>query len=141
MSSAADLPYRHMIRVASAPLLGLSVVLWGLGVLAIRFGAPLGLFAPTPLAILFLATVPLAWSTVNFAARLTGRRLASLTAAAQASMPALLLDGLAIAWAPGLYGVDAQPVLAHIGAWLLWFVGICLAVALLWDARLATRAA
>jgi hypothetical protein len=43
---------------------------------------------------------------------------------------ATLLDGVAIAWLPSIYGLPAS---AHLfaAAWLLWFVGVSLYLSLM----------
>ncbi len=107
----------------------LSAVLWAVGVLTIRFAAPFGLFSPGFSLALMLATIPLAWLTVDLAIRVAGQNAPLPWVAAMVSMPALLLDGVAIMWAPGLYGPAAMPLRAE-AAWLLWFVGVSMAVAL-----------
>ena len=73
--------------------------------------------------------MPLAWATVDLARRIAGGRTALLEATAVACIPALLLDGLALTWAQPIYGAAAMP-LQGPAAWLLWFVGVSLAVAL-----------
>ena len=121
--------YGRAAAPASVRLMALSAMLWGVGVATIRLAAPHGLFAPAFSAVLFAATVPLAWFTVDLAVRVAGRHTPLLATATLVSMPALLLDGVAITWAPGLYGPAALPLRAE-AAWLLWFVGVSLAMAL-----------
>ena len=120
--------YERAGSSASLPLIGLSVALWALGVAMIRLAAPFGMFARHLAAPLFLATIPMAWLTVDLAGRVAAGRLGVLEATAVVSAPALLLDGVALTWAPALYGVAAAPLQAP-AAWLLWFVGVSLAVA------------
>ncbi len=125
----ADLEYDRAAMPASVRLMALSATLWAVGVATIRLAAPFGLFAPAFAPVLFAVTVPLAWLAVDLAVRVAGPHTPLPAAATLVSMPALLLDGLAITWAPGLYGPAALPLRAE-AAWLLWFVGVSLAVAL-----------
>ena len=136
--SAASLHYGRAGSAASIRLMVLSVILWAVGVLTIRLAAPLGVFSPGFSIVLMLATIPLAWQTVDLAVRLAGRDSPLLAVATLVSMPALLLDGLAMTWTPGIYGPAALPLRAE-AAWLLWFVGISLAVALLRQMRQTER--
>jgi len=108
-------------------LSALSVGLWVVGVLAVHFAAPFGVFGAPFAAILLIATIPLAWLTVRLAGRFSPGRI--VEAVALASMPALVLDGLALTWMPAVYSVDAGEQRAA-AAWLLWFVGVSLAIAI-----------
>ena len=121
--------YGRATHAASVRLLLLSVVLWAVGVITIRLAAPLGMFAPRLAPLLFLATVPLAWATVDLARRVADGRHGLFEATATTCVPALLLDGLALTWAQPIYGLAALPLQAP-AAWLLWFVGVSLAVAM-----------
>lgn len=112
-----------------ARLSAVSVGLWGVGVLAVHFGAPLGVFTAPFAAVLLAATVPMAWGTVRLAGRVGGLAPARIVeAVALGSMPALVLDGLALTWMPAFYSVTAGEQRAA-AAWLLWFVGVSLAIA------------
>ena len=126
---AVNHDYERANPASSAKLLVLSVVLWIVGVATIRLVAPCGRCAPRVGAGLFLATVPVAGATGDVAKRVAGGRVPLLQATTVASVPALLLDGLALGWAPAIYGPAAMPLQAP-AAWLLWFVGVSLAVAL-----------
>ena len=121
--------YGRAVPAASAKLLATSVVLWVLGVIMIRFMAPFGLFAPRFSVALLLVTLPLAWGTVQLVERIGGGRTELLAATAVACVPAALLDGLAMTWARPIYGAAAMPLQAP-AVWLLWFLGVSLAVAL-----------
>ena len=111
-----------------ARLFVLSVVLWGVGVAFIREAIPFGLFSAAASFALLAATLPVAWLTVRLARRVAGPGTTPFEAVALVSMPALLLDGLALTWAPAAYG-PAGTSLRIPAAWLLWFVGVSLAVA------------
>ena len=120
----------------SVPILRNSLIgafLWSLGVLGIRFGGSLGVFAPERRAILYLATALLFWAGVWLA---SGRRRNApgtfALALAVMAMSATLLDGIAISWFPALYGAD--PAVLQPGAvWLLWGVGNGLAAGFAFD--------
>jgi hypothetical protein len=121
-----------------ARLSALSVGLWGIGVLSVHFAAPHGAFTPRFAAVLLLATIPMAWLTVRLAVRTSGLTPARIMeTAALVSMPALLLDGLALTWVPAFYSIDPGEQRAA-AAWLLWFVGVSLAVAICTRAYLQT---
>lgn len=77
-----------------------------------------------------LLSIPVAWICVRF-----GRDLAKLDAIrlvpgiALMVLVASLLHGVALRWAPSLYGDDHAARLG--GAWLLWIYGLILGFALL----------
>ena len=70
--SAAHLHYGRAGTAASIRLMVLSVVLWAVGVLAIRLAAPLGTFSPGFSIVLMLAPVPVAWTRVQAGDRVAG---------------------------------------------------------------------
>ncbi len=110
-------------------LFALSAGLWAIGAITIHMTAPFGLFAPLMAPILLAATLPLAWLTVRLANRLGGLPLSRLMETVTlVSVPALLLDGIGLSFIPTFYSVNPteQRVAA---AWLLWFVGVSLAIA------------
>jgi hypothetical protein len=112
-----------------ARLSALSVGLWVVGVLTVHFAAPFGAFGAPFAAVLMIATIPLAWLTVRLAGRSGGLgRGRIVEAVALASMPALVLDGVALTWMPAVYSLDVGEERAA-AAWLLWFVGVSLAIA------------
>lgn len=119
-------------------LAALGVALWLLFALLIRYAIPIGVFgSPAASALMFAAAFPCAWLLVRL-----GRQTATLApeqivpGVAVAAAAALLCDGLALTWAPRLYGADAASILPA-AAWLLWGVGACFAVALVIASRRA----
>ncbi len=126
-------------REQAASLAALGVVLWLLFALLIRYVIPAGWFGiPAISALLFAAAVPSAWLLVwlcRHTAALTPEQLVPGIAAASAA--ALLCDGLALAWAPHLYGADAASILPA-AALLFWGAGACLALAFVIAGRKAT---
>jgi len=116
-----------------ARLCALGVGLWMVGVVSAHVGAPVGMFAAGFTGVLLVATLPVAWLCVRLIGRLRGQ-LGWVEATALASMPALILDGVAFSWAPGFYSEWAGEQ-RRAAAWLLWFVGVALAIAAFKTAR------
>lgn len=117
-------------RAQLARLAVLAVVLWYLAALFIRFALPAGLYGGGPGALLFAATVPLAWAAVWLAARVARLRPEQVVpGVAFACAVAMLCDGVALTWAPTVYG-GASARLALGAAWLLFGVGAILVAAL-----------
>lgn len=115
----------------TAILAVLGAVLWLGAALLLRALAPLGVHDGAARVALYAAIVPGSWPFVLLLVR--AARLAPaqrLGGVAVALAVAMLLDGLALAWAPGLYGatlVDA----AGAGAVILWGAGVILVLAAL----------
>lgn len=106
---------------------GLGALAWFTGVLFIRFAGTMFFVEGSRWLIgLYLLTIPVVWLTIESVARL-GKlsRLETSIAIVILNFTATLLDGVAIAWFPSIYGLPAP---AHLlaAAWLLWFVGISL---------------
>ncbi len=108
--------------------LALAVGFWIAGVLLIRFTpwiwAEVGLWS----LLAFAAALPMAWLTVWLSARM-GAFVPAEQPRAIAFMcwAALLMDGVALMWAPGLYGQPSE-ALHRAAAFLLWTFGLTLAV-------------
>ena len=130
--AATKLPRLH--------LCALSVLLWCVGVAAIRLAVPYGVFAAGPASwALLAATLPLAWLCLRLCVRVAGGAGAEVVGvAALVSTPALLLDGVAMTLLPWLYGPLEAGQRAG-AAWVLWFVGATLALAFLQASRQASR--
>ena len=78
----------------------------------------------------FLLSVPVAWFCVRVCRRLASLGVVQLVPGATLLVVvAALLHGVALRWAPGLYGDDLAGRLG--GAWLLWIYGLILGAALL----------
>ncbi len=124
------------IRAAmpAATLVVLSAILWAIAVATVRVTAPLGVFGASYAIPLLAATLPLVWLTLRLGRRVAGWDADVLLVAAWLSMPALLLDGAAFSAAPWLYGADEAARRAGAG-WLLWFVGVSLALAFYQSSR------
>jgi hypothetical protein len=110
----------------------LGALSWFIGVLFIRFaGAAFFIEGNLWLIGLYVLTIPVAWLTVKgivLASNLSGVNIS--IAVVIMTITATLLDGVAIAWFPSLYGL---PTAAHLlaAAWLLWFVGVALGISVI----------
>ena len=122
-----------MLRpVPILPIVLLSLTLWGLATAYIHLW-PDAFTDPVLGAAGFVAALPMAWLSVWLVRRIAGDRL--LPAVSLVGAIAMMLDGLALRFWPGVYGTDAT--LLQLGAaWLLWGYGVSLAMALLWSAMM-----
>jgi hypothetical protein len=113
----------------------LGAVFWLEALLFIRFGGESLFVKGNPLLLLlFVACVPIAWILVKIGAvvgKAEGEDL--LSAVTIMSLTALLLDGIALTWCQDWYGL-AQSGLLLAAAWLLWGVGVSLAIGY-WTSR------
>jgi hypothetical protein len=104
----------------------LGAVLWLGAALLLRALAPFGIYEGFARIILYALIVPGTWPFVLLAKRMA--KLAPNQIAIGMSVltaTAVLLDGIALAWFPGLYGFE----LAHFagaGAAILWGGGVAL---------------
>jgi hypothetical protein len=111
-------------------LAAIGAVLWLLAALFIRFVGPMGAFRGIWVPILYALAVPVLAPAIILGRRSAGLpRVDTLTAVSIMSATALFLDGVALAWFRGLYGTDPAVILGG-AAWLLWGVGVGLALAL-----------
>jgi hypothetical protein len=110
-------------------------LLWFAAAMLVRVIAPMGALEGGARALTYLIVVP---GTVPFV--IIGRKLAKLVAGQVAAAitiataTALLLDGLAVAWIPWLYGATETHVLAG-AAVILWGAGVGLVLGFLFDRR------
>jgi hypothetical protein len=126
---------QRLSRAQVARLAVLAVVIWYLAALFIRLALPAGLYGGAPGVLLFAATLPVAWGSTWLAARVAGLRPAQVVpGTAFACAVAMLCDGVALTWAPGVYG-GASARLALGAAWLLFGVGAILVAAILVASR------
>lgn len=112
----------------AAALTGASLVLWAAASQVIRVAVPAGWFAPGPAVAMFALALPNAWLTVWMVRRLVGPAHV-LRGTMLACAVAMLADGVALVWAPALYGADTANVTAG-AAWLLFGVACILLAAL-----------
>jgi hypothetical protein len=107
-------------------LVGLGAVLWFAAALLLGLLAPHGIYEGWGRVILYAAIVPGTWPFVLLLARAAGLRGPDVfTGVAVALAAATLLDGIALAWAPTLYGETVEHV-AGAGAAILWGAGVFL---------------
>ena len=102
----------------------IGVVVWFAAALFIRYYETMLFGAPSQnLAILYAANIPVCYVSVLIAQKLAKLSAQSLCAGlCVGNAAALLLDGLALVWAPQLYSMAASPV-PYRSAWLL--LGVC----------------
>lgn len=109
----------------------LGIVLWAVAVVIIRVLAPMGALEGTARIWTYLLVIP-----GTFPFLLVSKRVAGLptdkTAVGVAVMTtaAVLLDGIALAWFPWLYGNTVE-VIAAAGAVILWGGGVGMALGFL----------
>jgi hypothetical protein len=109
-----------------AVLAGLGAILWLGAALLLRTLAPLGIYDGWARVVLYAAIIPGTWPFVVLLIRAAGLdRAQALHGVAVALAVATLLDGLALAWVPGLYGARIEDV-AGAGAVILWGAGVFL---------------
>ena len=112
-------------------LIALGALFWYAALLVIRFAGPFGLVSGGLVTSTLYITTPLAAIGLLWLVKRIIGSQDVLKVAVVLCITGLLLDGLAIRWAPHWYGTG-DPVLGG-AAWLLWGVGCILTVALLWQ--------
>lgn len=129
MSTITPLSTHQILRSAA-----IGAVLWLAAALLIHALEPLAPFSGSTRMLTYALIVPGTWPAVLAFAPIAGlaRRQLGLGYAV-GTAAATLLDGLALAWTPGLYGSDPLYVGAGAAA-ILWGAGVGLALAL-WHAR------
>ena len=124
-------PTRPAVRLPRLIVLG--VVFWFLAAMAFRALGP-SVLAPdnAALPLIFVLAVPIAWAFVWVGITLGGAKGAAvLPAVVIMSFTAMLLDGLALTFFPGLYGLPPASLLV-VAALLLWGVGLIQVIAYWW---------
>lgn len=118
-------------------LLVIGVAYWFGGAMAVRFGAPLGLFGPMASIVAFVMAFPVAWSGVWLAAKLAQLRSDQVVPGiAVGTIAATCCDGIALTWFQSLYGSQTEFVLLG-AAWILWGVAAFFVTAILESYRTA----
>ena len=119
MMSSSALSPAQTLRVSV-----FSLLLWITGAVMIRLLIPFEVFAGGALTVLvFAAGIAINVPTIWLVQRLGGlRREQTVYGMALGSAVAIIFDGVAITWAPWLYG-GITPDLHRAGAWLLWTSG------------------
>jgi Family of unknown function (DUF5367) len=107
----------------------LGMAFWLEALLCIRLGGTSLFVNGNPwLLFCFVASLPISWCLVKASAivsKVSGDDL--LTAVVIMALTASLLDGIALTWFPGWYGL-APAGLLLAAAWLLWGVGLSLGI-------------
>ncbi|BAY50688.1 hypothetical protein SAMD00079811_83190 (plasmid) [Scytonema sp. HK-05] len=120
-------PTPGLLNLALFVILG--IAFWFEALLFIRFGGEMLFVSDNPwLLFLFVSSIPVAWVLVRVIAvvgKVSGEDL--LSAVVLAALTAMLLDGIALTWLQGWYGLG-QTNLLLAAAWLLWGVGVSLTV-------------
>lgn len=108
-----------MTRFNVLAMVALGILFWFLGAMFIRT-VPVFDAADGMLALLYVATIPVIWVSVKLAAWLARLETAQIgNGILVATAAALVIDGTALAWMPGIYAASGAPV--PLGsAWLLW---------------------
>jgi hypothetical protein len=111
-----------------AGCMGMGALLWLAAALLLRWLGPMGIYED-PLRILtYLLVIPGTWPFVLLIGRVAQlRRDQMFVGMAVGTMVAVLLDGVALAWFPGLYG-DTVEIHAGAGAVILWGGGVGMAL-------------
>lgn len=116
-----------------AVLIGLGAGLWFLAAMILRLVAPMGALDGTVRLLTYALVVPGTLPAVWLIWKLPGlRRDQVALGVAIATATAALLDGIALAWFPGLYAADVRLV-AACGAAILWGAGAGLVLGLLFN--------
>lgn len=103
-------------------------VLWLAAALLLRWLGPMGIYEDPSRILLYLLVIPGTWPFVIQVEKLAKlRRDQVFTGMAVGTMMAVLLDGLALAWFPRLYGETIE-MWAGAGAAILWGAGVGLAL-------------
>lgn len=99
-------------------------VVWFVAGMALGYLGPMGIYEGTNRAVLYALIVPGTVPFVMLARRIGGLASNQIAIAyAVATTVAMLLDGLALAWFPALYGGTPEMV-AGAGATILWGAGV-----------------
>lgn len=104
----------------------IGAILWFVAALMLRYMGPMGVYEGTSRVILYALIVP---GTIPFL--VVGFRIARLDQSQKFAgvsvmlMAAMLIDGTALAWFPGLYG-HTPDLVAGAGGTILWGAGIAL---------------
>ncbi|RIJ18112.1 hypothetical protein D1227_01620 [Henriciella mobilis] len=109
-----------LTRAQIGRLAAIGVIVWFLGALALRFLAPLGIYDGLGRVVLYVLMIPALFPVIYFLPQLAGisrNKIALGTSFATAA--AVMMDGLALAWFPVLYG-DTTAHHAGAGAAILW---------------------
>ncbi len=106
----------------------LGAVLWLVAALLLRWLGPMGIYDGAARIWLYLLIIPGSAPFILLIARAAGLARSQIAiGAAFGTMTAILLDGIALAWFPALYGGEIEFV-AGAGAVILWGGGVFMAL-------------
>lgn len=132
MSGTTSLTRRQGITLVTV-----GIVLWFLAAMLLRALGPTGIYEGSARIRLYVLVIPGTWPFVLMTARLAGLAPGqALPGLAIVTGTAALLDGIALAWVPQIYG-DSAELVAGAGGAILWGAGVGLALALVHDRRQA----
>ncbi|RMB08437.1 hypothetical protein [Eilatimonas milleporae] len=101
-------------------------VLWFLAALLLKVIGPMGAYEGINMVILYVLVIPVTVPFIPLVRTVAGlAHDQTALGIAMATAAAALLDGLALAWAPGLYGTETAYV-AGAGATILWGAGVAI---------------
>ncbi len=102
----------------------LGAILWFVAAMLIKVLAPMGVFEGMARVWLYLTVIPGTVPFIWMIAKLAGLARHQIgVGTAFATMTAVLLDGIALAWLPALYA-DQIDHIASAGAVILWGAGV-----------------
>ena len=115
-------------RSQYAILAAYGALLWFLAAMLVRVLAPMGALEGSARLLTYALVIPGTIPAILIGLKLTGvSRSNSVAAVTMMTAAAGLLDGIALAWFPALYGDNVAHVLAG-AAVILWGVGVGLAL-------------
>ena len=106
----------------------LGAALWFVAALLLQWLGPMGIFDGMARVWLYLLVIPGTAPFIFLIVKLAGLTRSQIgVGAALVTMIAILLDGIALAWFPALYGSDVE-LIAGSGAVILWGGGVAMAL-------------
>ncbi len=124
---------QSMSQTQIVALIIIGAAVWFLAAMFLRLLGPNGIFEGVNRVILYALIVPGTVPFVILTQRLVRLHRSQIaTGYTIATTAAMLLDGIALAWFPALYGGNAEMV-AGSGAAILWGAGVGLVLAFWWN--------
>ena len=112
-----------------------AAVLWLIAAMLLRVLGPTRVYEGSARVWLYLLVIPGTWPFVALTARVAGLAVdQKAIALAIVTGTATLIDGIALAWLPWIYG-DSVDLIAAAGAVILWGAGVALALGLALNKR------
>lgn len=124
-----DAPHPRRVPLSPGQLIRLTALgaaLWLTAALLLRWLGPLGVYDGTARILLYALIIPGTAPFIWLIAKIGGLARAELALGVSVVVAAaVLLDGLALAWTPTLYGAELA-LQAGAGAAILWGAGVAL---------------